>query len=63
MAQANLDTPGLQLRYTLDGSDPTIDAAAYAGAVPLAAGQVLKLAAFTSSGRRGRVVTLPGSAA
>ena len=62
-ALANLDTPGLLLRYTLDGNDPTIDAAAYAGPVPLAAGQVLKLAAFTTTGRRGRVATLPGSAA
>jgi hexosaminidase len=62
-AHANLDTPGLVLRYTLDGSDPSVTAATYSQPVPLAASQILKLAAFTTTGRSGRVVTLPGPAA
>ena len=56
--QASLDTPGLVLRCTTDGSDPDAASPAYAGSVPLAKGQMLKAAAFTSTGRRGRIAVL-----
>jgi hexosaminidase len=56
--QASLDTPGLVLRCTTDGSDPDAASPAYAGPVPLAKGQVLKAAAFTATGRRGRIAAL-----
>ncbi|MEI9984272.1 MAG: chitobiase/beta-hexosaminidase C-terminal domain-containing protein [Aliidongia sp.] len=62
-AHANLDTPGFVLRYTLDGSDPDTAASTYAEPVPLAVGQLLKIAAFTTTGRRGRIACLPGPAA
>ncbi len=56
--QASLDTPGLVLRYTTDGRDPDAASSAYAEPVALAKGQMLKAAAFTTTGRRGRIAVL-----
>jgi hexosaminidase len=61
-AHANLDTPGFVLRYTLDGNDPDAASSIYAGPVPLAVGRLLKVAAFTTTGWRGRIACLPGPA-
>ena len=54
----NLSTPGLLVRYTLDGSEPTVASPVYTE--PLAAGKTLKLATFTTNGRKSRTVTLEG---
>lgn len=52
---ANIQLPGLAIRYTTDGSDPTINSALYSGPIPVN-GRV-KLRAFDTRGRGGRVVT------
>lgn len=51
---ANVDLPGFVLRYTTDGSEPTMASPVYA---PIRTEQAT-VAAFTTSGRRGRSVTV-----
>ncbi|KPP95227.1 MAG: N-acetyl-beta-hexosaminidase HexB [Bacteroidetes bacterium HLUCCA01] len=48
---ANVETPGLIIRYTTDGTPPTVDSPEYTG--PVRAEGTVTLAAFTSLGRRG----------
>lgn len=51
---ANIESPGLQIRYTLDGSEPTTDSPLYIGPIVLENLQTLstiKLRAFTVSGK------------
>ncbi|HEY0273331.1 MAG TPA: family 20 glycosylhydrolase [Chitinophaga sp.] len=49
MTSANLQFPGLQIRYTTDGSTPTATSKVYAG--PLPANPRLQFRAFSSNGR------------
>lgn len=58
LLKANIRFPGLTLRYTLDGSDPDSSSAVYTQPIKLQSGQCVKIAAFSSKGRRSRVVTL-----
>ena len=51
---ANVQFPGLELRYTIDGSEPVVDSKLYTG--PISEKGVIKVAAFDAGGRRGRVV-------
>ncbi|AOY00075.1 family 20 glycosylhydrolase [Jeongeupia sp. USM3] len=53
---ANVEAPGFVLRYTTDGSEPTNASAQYTG--PVAVSGTVRLAAFTTTGRRGRVVSV-----
>ncbi|WP_348945660.1 family 20 glycosylhydrolase [Chitinibacter sp. FCG-7] len=53
---ANTSAPGLAIRYTTDGSDPTPASALYTG--PVAATATMKVAAFSTNNRRSRVVTV-----
>lgn len=55
-AVANIQFPGLELRYTTDGSEPGVDSKLYSG--PVSEKGVVKVAAFDAGGRRGRVVEL-----
>lgn len=57
--KANIRFPGLDLRYTLDGSDPDAGSALYAQPVDVRSGQSVKIAAFNKTGRHSRIVTLP----
>ena len=57
---ANCETPGLALRYTLDGRDPDAESPLYHGPVPLPRGGVFKVACFTTTGRRSRVASVAG---
>lgn len=57
--KANIRFPGLTLRYTSDGSEPTKQSLLYTAPVQLNNNDVVKIAAFNSSGRRSRVVILP----
>lgn len=59
MLKANIRFPGLDLRYTLDGSEPTVNSAKYKLPVKLNADDKVKIAAFNKRGRKSRVVTLP----
>ncbi|OZG75503.1 N-acetyl-beta-hexosaminidase [Hahella sp. CCB-MM4] len=52
--EANVAFPGLEIRYTLDGSEPDQSSALYTG--PVAANGSVKLKAFTPSGRGSRTV-------
>jgi hexosaminidase len=52
---ANVEAPGLALRYTTDGSAPTSHSPLYAGPVPLARDAKFQVAAFTATGRRSRI--------
>ena len=50
---ANVQFPGLELRYTTDGSEPKEDSKLYSA--PIAEKGVIKVAAFDAGGRRGRI--------
>ena len=54
--KANIRFPGLFLRYTLDGSDPTAKSNLYNKAIKVAKGETVKIAAFNYLGRSSRVV-------
>ena len=59
--EANTAFPGLVIRYTLDGSEPDGESMTYNTPVTLGPADVLKMAAFTPSGKtRSRTTTLPG---
>ena len=51
---ANVQYPGLEMRYTTDGSDPDVNSQRYMS--PVSDKGVVKVAAFDVEGRRGRVV-------
>jgi hexosaminidase len=51
---ANVSIPGMTLRYTLDGTEPTPASPIFVAPVALAPGAQPKVAAFTTTGRRGR---------
>jgi hexosaminidase len=56
MLNANVDFPGLTIRYTTDGTEPTLSSTVYT--VPVAVKGVVKLKAFTTTGRSSRTVVL-----
>ncbi|QLG86921.1 carbohydate-binding domain-containing protein [Chitinibacter bivalviorum] len=53
---ANVSAPGLVIRFTSDGSDPTPASAAYTA--PVAVSGTVKVAVFSSTNRRSRIVTV-----
>jgi hexosaminidase len=53
---ANTELPGLDIRYTTDGSEPSTRSARYRGPVPVSG--TLRLRAFDASGRGSRVVEI-----
>ncbi|GAB7129430.1 family 20 glycosylhydrolase [Silvimonas sp. JCM 19000] len=53
---ANVSAPGLTVRYTTDGSEPTVFSAIYGE--PVAVKGEIKLATFNSTGRKSRTVTV-----
>jgi len=56
MFKANIRFPGLTMRYTLNGSEPTSSSAIYSKAFKLNSGDTVKIAAFDLQGRRSRIV-------
>jgi len=54
--KANVALPGLTIRYTTDGSEPTVNAMRYSG--PVRAEGEIRLRTFTPSGRASRTVTI-----
>ena len=57
--KANIRFPGLTLRYTMDGSEPTVNSREYKKPVKVNSNDIIKIAAFNSLGRKSRTVTLP----
>lgn len=57
--KANIRFPGLELRYTLDGSEPTMSSRKYDHPVKLNVNDHVRIAAFSKTGRKSRVVSLP----
>jgi len=55
LLEANVEFPGLQIRYTTDGSEPQHDSSLYTGKIKLSVDSV-KLKAFDASGRSSRTV-------
>ncbi|NVO21254.1 MAG: carbohydate-binding domain-containing protein [Bacteroidetes bacterium] len=53
---ANCQMPGIQIRYTEDGSWPGINSKLYTG--PFSAKGLVKMATFSVDGRRGRVISV-----
>jgi hexosaminidase len=56
MLSANVEAPGLTIRYTIDGSEPTPSSDTYIG--PVKARGTIKLATFTSTNRQSRTTTI-----
>lgn len=54
----NAEFPGLQLRYTLDGSDPDHTSPLYTGPVEVKNAGVIRIRAFNSNNRASRVVEI-----
>jgi len=52
MLKANVAFPGLQIRYTTDGKEPSATSALYDG--PVEAKKPIQLKAFTSTGKSSR---------
>jgi hexosaminidase len=50
--RCSLEIPGFTLRYTTDGSEPTMRSAVVTGPIP--ARGTLRVAAFTAAGRKGQ---------
>jgi hexosaminidase len=57
MLYANVQFPGLALRYTTDGTEPTADSPLYEG--PVTVQGPVKIRAFDRRGHGGRVTTVP----
>jgi hexosaminidase len=53
---ANVELPGMTIRFTTDGSDPNPTSSVYQSPIPLA--RAVKLRTFDSRGRGGRTVTI-----
>jgi len=53
---ANTELPGFTLRYTTDGSEPTVRSALVRGPIPLRG--TVRVAAFSTTGRKGYTVRL-----
>lgn len=51
--------PDVEIRYTLDGTEPTPQSALYARPLQLATAQTVKAATFTGDGQAGKTLTLP----
>jgi hexosaminidase len=54
--RCSLEIPGFVLRYTTDGSEPTVESPEVRGPIPIA--PVLRVAAFDATGRKGHTATL-----
>jgi hexosaminidase len=59
MLYANVELPGLAIRYTTDGSEPTAASPLYRSPIPLA--PIVKLRTFNARGRGSRTVTIEAS--
>jgi len=54
--RCSLELPGFTLRYTTDGSEPTVRSATVRGAIPMRG--TVRVAAFSATGRKGQTARL-----
>jgi len=54
----NIETPGLTIRYTTDGSEPTVSSPEYKEAIVLSGNITVKTTAFDTNGRSGRTAVV-----
>lgn len=59
--KANVEYPGLTIRYTLDGGEPSASSNKYTKPVVLEGNRVVKVRTFSSDGRGSRTVTIGGN--
>jgi hexosaminidase len=56
--RASLELPGLALRYTTDGSEPTAKSPVVSGPIIAASRALVRVAAFDATGRKGQTASL-----
>jgi hexosaminidase len=56
MVRCSAELPGFTLRYTTDGSEPTVRSAVVRGPIPLRG--TVRVAAFSTTGRKGHTAHL-----
>ena len=56
LLKANVEFPGLDLRYTTDGSEPTIESSLFTGPVEISG--IIKMRAFDTAGNSSRTSTI-----
>lgn len=56
MVRSSVELPGFTLRYTTDGSEPTVRSPIVSGPIPLRG--VVRVAAFNAAGRRGHTASV-----
>jgi hexosaminidase len=56
MVRCSVEIPGFTLRYTMDGSEPTVRSAIVRGPIPMRG--TIKVAAFSTTGRKGHTAQL-----
>jgi hexosaminidase len=56
IVRCTLELPGFTLRYTTDGSEPTVRSAVVSGPIPLRG--IVRVAAFSTAGRKGQTAPL-----
>ena len=56
MVRSSVELPGFTLRYTTDGSEPTVRSAVVRGPIPLRG--TVRVAAFSTTGRKGHTALL-----
>ena len=57
MLYANIEFPGLSIRYTLDGKEPTEKSTLYTN--PITVSGIVKMKAFANNGRSSRTICVP----
>jgi hexosaminidase len=60
LLHANLEFPGLQIRYTVDGNEPTLSSSLYEKPLEIK-GNCIKIKAFDRSGKSSRTIVLKNS--
>ncbi len=58
LMRANVALPGLQIHFTTDGSEPTLQSTRYEGPLEIPAGATVKVKCFSVTGKSSRTTTL-----
>ncbi|GIS72724.1 MAG: hypothetical protein CM1200mP10_23010 [Candidatus Neomarinimicrobiota bacterium] len=56
LLKANVEFPGLDLRYTIDGSEPTLESSLFTA--PIEVSGIVKIRAFDAAGNSSRTSTI-----